>query len=282
MFCRHFAALQKQLSFQDSAHVKRGGEHKYSRKVRTIREFLNAVDEAEPTGQLMNQTVLRVHDKVVEIFEDLHIDDQQITKPVLMKVMHRFGFVLTESELEMLCNIFMLYNESQDDSDDDSDDASVASDAGGGAGGAAGTHRIESSSSSSAVAAAGGESAADSRIHADEFMLIFPAALKVHRSTRNLDVTTELQDQVAQLQQNVTALQNQVLSMSQMVGTFMGETSLASFQYSLNQIFNSGGGSGASAYPAWWWRWWWEERGRKGRRWRWRKGEGRREGEARE
>jgi hypothetical protein len=57
-FCAHFAALQKQLTFQDSEHVKRGGSHIYSRKIRTTREFLNAIDAAsESKMQLMNQKV---------------------------------------------------------------------------------------------------------------------------------------------------------------------------------------------------------------------------------
>ena len=98
-FCEHFAALQKQLTFQDSEHVKRGGSHTYSRKIRTIREFLNAMDDADASTKLMNQPVLKIHERVGQIFRVLGIGDALISKDMLLDILRRFGFVLTEAEV---------------------------------------------------------------------------------------------------------------------------------------------------------------------------------------
>lgn len=158
MFNQHFEALQKQITFQDSDHVKRGGAHKYSRKVRTIREFLDAMDAKDSSTKLMNQPVLRIHERVGQIFRVLGIDDALISKSLLLEILRRFGFVLTEAEVEMLCNIFMLYNE------------------------------VEGSENSQMTP----------HIHTDEFMMIFPAALMIQRQNKPTQAITsaELNEQV--------------------------------------------------------------------------------------
>ena len=100
-FCAHFDALQKQLTFQHSEHVKRGGSHTYSRKIRTIREFLNAIDDADSSTKLMNQPVLNIHERVGAIFRQLKIGEGNalISKATLLDTLRKFGFVISEDEV---------------------------------------------------------------------------------------------------------------------------------------------------------------------------------------